>query len=262
MTEPDPRQRLTAAVAALCDPTTVRVDRLATTDTDRDAVRATNAEAAANHRDQIAFYRRDLARYQAQRNDAMVQRVQELIDHREARHAEAIEARRVIETSLPSLLDQVLDAVESSTSTGGAPSVGASRSPIGLAASALIHEIERTVGWQRDQPLADVVRAWAYSEAVDLIEQWAVTARGIVEPSRTAEARAACPVCGNRWVWAIEDGERVRRAAISINLSAGIAVCLVQACGTTWDRAHFPLLAAALMQDVDERKARATARQT
>lgn len=260
MTQPDPGQRLQAAVAALCDPTTVRVDRLATTEHDRDAVRATNADAAANHREQLARYRRRLDAYDDRDDQAGVRRVQALIDHRETIHKAAIEQRRVSEAVVPSLLDRLLDAVHGSGGSNGASGAGAHRSPIGLAAAELLADIRRTIGCRELDRHRDLcLRDWAADldgQDPDIVEQWVATGRAIIEPPRTAEARAACPACGTRHVTVIEAGEPVRRAAISINLSAGYAQCLNRACGTTWDRDHFPLLAAALYQDVDERTAR------
>lgn len=255
MTTPDPSQRLHTAITALCDPTLVRIDRYATTAHDRDLIRAVNTEAATEHRDQLARYRRHLAVYAAREDDAGVRRVQALIDRREALHRAAIEQRRVAEAVVPSLLDRLLEAVHGSGGSNGANGAGAHRSPIGLAAAELLADIGAAIAWQRDRPLADRLRAWAavpYETAdqdAQLVEAWVTTGRAIIEPPRMSEARAACPNCGTRHVTVIEDGERVRKAAISINLTDGYAVCLNRACGTRWDRDHFDLLAAVLRQD-------------
>lgn len=251
MTEPG--QRLATAIAALCDPTTVRVDRLAITEQDRQAVRATNTEAAQAHREQLARYRGHLALYTAREDDAGVRRVQALIDRRETLHRAAIEQRRTAEAVVPSLLDRLHDAVQS-TQGGGGASAGVHRAPIGLAAAELLAEIRREIG-QRDGDLDAHLRAWKpdgsddLDDAACMVAAWVQDGRAIIEPPRMSEARAACPNCGTRYVYVDEDGERVRKAAISINLTDGYAQCLNRACGTRWDRDHFDLLAAVLRQD-------------
>lgn len=257
MTQPEPSQRLAAAIAALCDPTIVRVDRYAVTQHDRDLIRTVNQEAAANHRDQIARYRRHLALYTERRDNDGIRRVTALIDHRETLHRAAIEQRRTVEAVVPSLLDRLLDAVQSSSSTGGAASAGATRSPIGLAAAELLADIGRVVSCREIHKHRGLcIRLWAAdldAQDPDVAEQWVTTGRAIIEPARMSEARAACPNCGTRHVTVIEDGERVRKAAISINLTEGYAQCLNRACGTRWDRDHFDLLAAVLRQDQEAR---------
>ena len=262
MTQPDPGQRLTVAVAALCDPVTVRVDRLALTDSDRDAIRATNAQARSDHDERMAVLRARHAAYSTRRDAAGMRRTLAAIIERETAHRAAIEQRRIAEAVVPSLLDRLMEAVHGSGGSNGASGAGAHRSPIGLAAAELLAEIRRCTSWRPDQldddgrpiTLSFTVRAWAAIHpddlfTVELVEMWVATGRAIIEPPRMAEARAACPNCGTRHVYVVEDGERVRRAAISINLSAGYAKWLSPSCGTTWDRDHFDLLAAVLRQD-------------
>lgn len=73
----------------------------------------------------------------------------------------AIHARGSRYGTLPPLLERLLDAVPASSDTGNAPSAGATRSIIGVAATDLVAHIDLTTRWGRtagDPARADVVR--------------------------------------------------------------------------------------------------------
>lgn len=153
----------------------------------------------------------------------------------------------------PSLIDQLHDAVHGTGGTNGARGAGAHRSPIGLAAAELLHDITRTTGtpttqlatWQPDD----------LDQAANHAERWLRDAHTILKPARWSEAKAACPICHTRHVWITEHGERIRKAAIQINLSTGEATCIAPSCTGHWPRERLDLLARVLEQDADERGA-------
>lgn len=174
---------------------------------------------------------------------------------RQREHRTALTALHAV---LPSLLDQLYDAVESTGGTGDRAR-GANRSPLNTAAAELLHTIRATTGHRAHSALADHLRAWTPADpeagAADA-QRWVDEARQIVEPARYTEARAPCPVCHTRRVTVTEDGQRVVKAAIQINLTRGIATCIAPGCTGRWDRSHFIFLAGVLEQDRDERAAR------
>ena len=169
--------------------------------------------------------------------------------HRQQR-ARLTEALDATSADLPPLLEQLVDAV---TSTGGAGNGarGVHRSPLNTTAVEVLADIRAAIG-HRDGDLATLLRAWQPTDipaAADRAERWVLEARAIVTPARWTEAARPCPACDTRHVWVDEDGSRIRKAAIQVNLTAGYAACIAPACGTTWDRTRFTLLAAALEQD-------------
>lgn len=254
--------RLHDAIAALVEPGEESLLR------DQPSVRARRAELDKEHRDHIAYLRQRHAaarvaavttksRSLAARNAAGMRRAITAMTEAGQAHRTRRAALIATDGGTPSLLEQLEDAVHGTGGTNGASGAGANRSPIGLAAAELLHDIRRTIG-HRGEHLAAALATWA--DVVDddggytsIATTWVQDARAILHPSRWTEARAACPSCGNRHVWIVENGERTRRAAIAINLTEGYAHCLVEACGATWDRNHFDLLAALLRQDIGER---------
>lgn len=247
--------RLTEAIRSLLQPTTAPVGR---DDVEPDACdleardRARSASLRAQHaaalaRGDAAGMRRALAR---------------LIEH-EQRAQDRAQALRATQGRLPSLLEQLQDAVQS-TQGGGGASAGPHRAPIGLAAAELLAGIRRTVQGRPDQPLSGRVRSWAAMAghwrtrdpqrllwAAEDAEGWVAQGRAIVDPPRPLHLAAACPECGIRTVYVHDSGEDVRRLALQIDRSTGVAYC--QACAAAWAPEHLPLLAAVLEQQAGER---------
>jgi hypothetical protein len=233
------RELLVAQVHDLTrDPDTLDPDAVATTERLRE--RCVRLRAAG----QPAQARRVLAR---------------LIDHerrRQAREAQA-QARR---GDVPSLLEQVRDAVTSSTGSGHRSSSGPHRSPIGLTAAELLGEIERTVGHRYTTALHRDVWAWVRTHAanpatVDTLSGWVSRARGVVDPPRPVALAAPCPQCGRAVAHVVDDtGERVRRPALQIDRVTGNATCLTPGCDAVWTPDRWPLLARVLRQQARERE--------
>lgn len=212
-------------------------------------------QAATWHRTHLDRARRAGARGEARRSiDALAR----IATHRE-RLTARIAARTSSSAQLPSLLEQLEDAVHSSTSTGGHGSVGALRSPIGLAAAELLARIDRTIGPSpmprpAGETLARRIYIWDPAEpgyAAEHVETWLAEGRALLAPRRTMEAKAPCPVCGHRYAWVDdpERGERVRKAAIQIDYDTRSARCIYPGCTGYWDRHHLLLLAGVLQQD-------------
>ena len=271
MTEPDQpapvdvdaaHLALDAAVAQLVQPSTERLDRA---DGQLDEhVAAQRAQDRAVERELEARHAKHLrARHAAQARRVLEQ----LSDHRrrveERRGSDAVTATT---GAVPSLLDQLRDAVQSSSSTGGAASAGAHRSPIGLAAAELLAHIEREVGRgpirQRVRLWAEQVRTWAdeqpevLAHAAQLAEQWVATGRGILNPQRRLVAKGACPQCGRTTVHQPDDtGEVVRRPALELHVGSGTASarCIAPGCGAHWPAGMLQHLARVLEEQAQER---------
>lgn len=238
-----PSTRLLRSLAELLNPTRVLLDR---------PTRPDEADQLA-HAEQMARLQARHAAYRARRDAAGMRRTLQTLIACEEAHRARDEARTAREAVVPSLLDQLRAAVES-TAGGGSAARGPHRSPIGLAAAELLGHIARTVG--RRTTLTEDVHAWALThpdEAADQVQRWVTEALDIVEPPRTLEACGACPRCGERHVWRCDGDEWVRRAAIRItehrDPARTYAECLNPACDGRWPRTHFDLLAAALRVD-------------
>lgn len=170
--------------------------------------------------------------------------------HNPARHA----ALTSTTAEIPSLLDQLQQAVESSTSTGGPTGAGAHRSPIGLEAAELLGHITRTTTHRGRGALADSIRTWAASPHADPdhAEHWVTRAREIVNPTRSFEIRGRCPVCRRRRVWVTDPttGLRVRRAALQVSYATRSAHCIAEGCTGRWSDGYLDHLAAVVQQDL------------
>lgn len=241
---PDPtaRLRLDTALDQLLNPETQPLDR------DHAAARALLREANRDHLNRI----RELARrLRAHPHDPAIRRDLRAAGqrHRARRAALAANLATTI-AEIPSLLERLDDAITSTGGTGNA-SRGVHRSPLNSSAVEVLADIRRTTG-HREGQLAATLRAWQPTDieaAADRAEHWVAEARAIVTPARWTEAKRPCPACGTRHVWITEDGQRIRKAAIQVNLTEGFAACCAPACSATWPRERFELLAAALAQE-------------
>lgn len=158
---------------------------------------------------------------------------------------------RPITAYLPSLLAQVDEAVHSTNGSGNG-SRGAHRSPLNTTAVELLAAIRRTTRAADGQPTYNALTAWQPDDpeaAVEDARRWVMEARAIVSPARWSEAIRPCPACRNRHVIVTEDGQKIRKAAIQINLTDRYAACIHPSCEAWWPPERFTLLAAALSQD-------------
>ena len=198
------------------------------------------AHALATHRRDPAGMRRALARLIA--------------------HEQQAQARAVTQAPLPSLLEQLADAVHSTRGAGNKAS-SVHRSAIGFAAAELLGHIQRAVWARPDDDLPAKLREWsdavvaeqnptALPECADLAETWVREARNVLTPERSFELVAPCPACGNRWVYVLDDfGQRVKKSVLQVSETERVARCIHPSCGQRWPETHWPLLIAALNQD-------------
>lgn len=248
----DAQLRLDTAIDQLTQPGHHTLDR------NHPDTRQTRADDDTAHRNHIAYLRRRLAHA---RDDLDIDRIHCAMRNAGRAHRARRAAINAATAVLPSLLERLHDAVHGSGGTNGASGAGAYRSAIGLAAADLLHTIRAGVGARPTDDLAAHLHTWQPvdpEQAADDAERWVEDVRNIVEPSRMTEARAPCPICHTRHVWVVEDGQRIQKAAIQINLTRGHALCIAPGCTGRWDRAHFNLLAGVLEQDRDERAAQKT----
>lgn len=170
-------------------------------------------------------------------------------------------------TETPPLLEQIRDAVESSNSTG--QTSGTSHpAPIGLAAAALLHDIEATVG-RTDPTLVSDVRRWSARaitnratqpdqllDAAVLAERWVTSARQLLNPEKRYRPvrDAACPVCRNSHARITVEGERRREPALVVDAVLGWTTC--RACHEQWPPEMGQWLGELLAQQRAERRNR------
>lgn len=268
--------QLGVAVDQLVKPSTERLDR-ARPENDPDT-QADLAHDAAQLEEQrrrdstilVRLYQRH-ADASRRRDKAAKRRIMdELLRHGDRVRRDQLErerqaaARAATTAELPSLLDQLRDAVESRKGAGDR-ATSVHRSAIGFAAAELLAKIERTVGYRPGHDLAADVRDWADNltadnnptmlpEAALAAEQWVAEARGILNPDTTFGVDAPCPTCGNRWAWLPDDtGQRVRKDALQVNTRERVARCLAPGCTGHWREPMWKLLIAQLNQDREQR---------
>lgn len=180
-----------------------------------------------------------------------------LIDH-ERRRRQLVEATTRTSAPVPSLLDRVMDAIESSSGTGGRTRSYGQRSPIGLGAAALVADIEAVVGGGPRTQLPRRTWGWAVRHAADprtaeTLTGWLDRALAAVEPSRPVDLAAPCPACGQRFAWLPDDtGQVVRTAALRVDRDSGWARCVARplgnACRASWSPGQLTLLAQVIEQ--------------
>jgi hypothetical protein len=211
------------------------------------------AQQAAHHSAQVAQLRHQHADLLRRRMGPQARRVlARMLDH-ERRRVRAERALAVATAGVPSLLDQVIDAIESSSGTGGRTRSHAHRSPIGLAAAQLVGDIEAVVGHGPREQLARRAWGWAVRHSATPrarahLGDWLSRARQVVEPARPVDLAAPCPACGESVSWAADDtGQVVRRAALQIDRTTGTARCTARPhgrpCGATWSSGALTFLA-------------------
>lgn len=165
---------------------------------------------------------------------------------------------------LPPLLDRLVDAVSSSTSTG---TRGRSMpAPLNLDAAQLLADIRHTTTAGRATLIRDV-RAWAARrvsghhthpdllvDAAQLAQQWVASIRELLDPrKRYRPVRdTPCPACGQPHAWLIVDGERHRQPALLVDTHTGWTTC--RGCQTGWPPERAELLGRVLAQQRAERR--------
>lgn len=252
MTDLDATTRLTAAVAALTEPTTHNLRR-ADPAADPHAARL-NADDRAHDRELAARH----AHYLRAGHHAQAARtLQALIDHR----TRVIQRRqRAADTTAaePSLLDQLRTEIGASNNTGAGGSAGPYRSIIAIPAAELLAAIQRHVGARPDDPLPSKVRHWADAaadaeQAAATAEQWAAKIRSLLNPPKRWHHPGACPDCGHRIAHVADDsGQEVRRPAIEFDRTRGRARCL--RCPARWEtEAQLRQLARVLIEQQEHR---------
>jgi hypothetical protein len=249
---------LAAAVAALLQPTTQPLARLRAVDPE---VMATGEAVEQAHAERMAVLKARHAAYRARRDAAGMRRVLAALIERERGHQAAVAARQRGVADLPSLLDQLVDAVQSTQGGGGASS-GVHRWTYGVDAAELLARMRATVAARTTAELPTRMRSWAslaghwrtedpqrLIDNAELAQHWVAQAREALNPPRRMTAVGACPECGTSIVYTRDDlGEIVRRPALEISVTSGWARCLAEGCTAEWPPERLPLLAAVLEQ--------------
>lgn len=264
MTDPTPdlpaaRLALDTAVQQLIQPGRIPIDRDTTDHPDVAEVEAEHQAADRRARDAHAAAVR---RHDGPAKTRAMRRILLLEQQRQARTADR--------GWTPPLLDQLIDAVESSSGGGTVPAAGVHRAPIGLAAAELLAHIQRTTRARTVADLGEHLRAWARDAGhwqtddparllvnAALAQQWAADAHNLLNPQRPLTLAEPCPHCQRSIVHVRDDtGEVVRRAALQIDRNDGSARCIGPGCGAVWTTEHLPLLASVLEEQAREREQR------
>lgn len=172
---------------------------------------------------------------------------------------------RPIGGELASLLDQLEDAVESSSSRGG-KAASVYKSPAHLDVLALLGDIDRkiaiglrSVGYRGrlDSPRAQKIKIWAshaaewravrrdyLHESIFDVRRWVTRGENILTPDpQTIETRAQpCPQCKGRtaMVWNADLGESVQRPSLYLDMATMTVYC--RCCGEQWPSSMFGFL--------------------
>jgi len=251
MTEPtgqpvtDSGVRLSAAIDQLLLAETRELDR------DQSDVRRQLADEQTSYLADMTYLAERIRDGADRADEQTIERARTAIDEVVDRHRSRVTALTTTTARLPSLLDQLHDAVTSANGVGNG-SRGPHRSPLNSTAVEVLTDIRRTVvdpDADEPQQLHVALAAWRPADvdaAAEKAERWVIDARAIVSPARWTEAARPCPNCGTRHVFVTEDGQRIRKAAIQVNLTEGYAACIAHSCSAWWDRTRFTLLAAAL----------------
>lgn len=173
---------------------------------------------------------------------------------------------RLIGGELAPLLDQLEDAVESSSSRGG-KAASVYKSPAHLDVVALLTDIDRKlavglrgVGYsgRLDLPRAEKIKIWAshagewravrrdyLHESIFDVRRWVTRGENILMPDpQVIETRAQpCPHCKGRtaMVWNEDLGESVQRPSLYLDMTTLIVHC--RCCGGQWSQQMHAFLA-------------------
>lgn len=271
---------LDGAVQQLIQPTVHHVPRsspdedpsVREVDTEHDALVAElHAQHARHVRQLRAQHAADVRRHDGPRQTrhmGQILKAEDALRTRLAQLEREAAARRATITRLPSMVEQLVDAV-ANTQGGGGAAAGPHRSPIGLAAAELVHRIERVTRpapsrrgeyrrldrprpvKPRPKPTADALTAslrhWAAQaghwrtqqpeqllDAARTAERWAAAGWEILDPTRITPIPGMCPRCRRRTVHVVDDlGEQVERAVLNLARDEGTVRCTAP-CPEAW----------------------------
>jgi hypothetical protein len=235
--------RLDVAIAQLIQPTTVDItrDQLDESPAARELVADEQAELAD-------LERRHAAHQNARRHGQAARTLQALIAARQRVQAQQ-QARQPRRTRVPSLLQQLIDAIPGSGNTDhNNASAGAHRAALALNVLDLITAMQRAAGNRDHNTLANDLRAWAarsgewrttnpdyLQHATTWAEHWVTTGRALLDPPKRWAVAAACPQCGHAIAYNRDDtGDVVRRPALELDRTTGVARCTIPGCGARW----------------------------
>ncbi|MGD9530508.1 MAG: hypothetical protein AB7I24_05550 [Candidatus Nanopelagicales bacterium] len=266
MTQPEPAEtpdlsqlqlRIDVAIAQLIQPGTATIER------DRLDESPAARELLADEAAEIADLRRRHNAHQKARRHAQASRTLAALIAAQRRAQAQHEARTARRSPLPSLLDQLLDAIPGSSNTDhGSASTGAHRAALALTVLDLIASMQRAAGNHDHTHLARDLRTWAarsaewrvtnptyLQHAATWAEQWVTTGRTLLDPPKRWSVAAACPHCGQHTAHVRDDSsEVVRRPALELDRTTGEARCLTHGCGARWAPEQLLFLARLLEQ--------------
>lgn len=99
---------------------------------------------------------------------------------------------------------------------------------------------------------AGVAHSATYVQFVELpawrmVRYWVDRIEGFFFPPETVEIKAACPVCEERWVHRVKEGETVQSPAmLFVRVDGDITEAKCVACGSRWNPSQFEWLARAV----------------
>lgn len=156
-------------------------------------------------------------------------------------------ARTVPTVELPSLLHQLQDAIPNGGDSGhSSPGTGAARSPLALTALDFVSEVAsltRFRGLAGSPFLAAHVDAWCAEtcddetqvvRAAELTSAWPERARAVLEPAKHWTMPGACPDCGNTTAYVVQDGDTVRRPALTLDTAVQPPAARCLRCPARW----------------------------
>lgn len=152
------------------------------------------------------------------------------------------------------LLSQLRAAIRPGMEQGGGAS-GGRPAPLAVNALDLYLDIERTTHtfyWLHYSPagnrqsLEAMIQSWAATasardqttkEALKLIGGWVEQIEALFNPGKSIELQGPCPAdgCGARYYYQENDGERIRKPALTAHPAAACPFAACGACGARWE---------------------------
>jgi hypothetical protein len=130
-----------------------------------------------------------------------------------------------------------------------------SRTPVGLAALELLHQIDSEVtkihpppgkwpGWTLYRLHAIPQRKWRPQDTNNIhqhaatLENYTQRIDNLFDPPTLIPLSKPCPTCGNTTIWKTLNGELIRQSALQLTTEQ----CRCQHCGTTWTKDQYGVL--------------------